>query len=302
MKEIKQFPYTPQLGWSVSRYEIFSICKRRYYYQYYGKYDSNYLEVTKYKSLVSIPLETGAIVHKMIEALLRRLQQTPKAIDREQYLKYAEHIISDKMHSKHFEEIAYGTLNELTIDNFYPKVKQSLQNLLKSSRFEWIMQEAVSRADEWILEPEGYGEVRIDDIKAYYKVDFLFPFENVFYILDWKTGKPAPAKNQKQLLGYTTWTAYHFEIPAEQVIPTIAYLYPEYKETQKAFTNKNLDNFTVQIRAELKEMQAYCRDIENNIPLDKKEFPKINDKRICEKCKFRGLCFPREYSSNLNFK
>jgi hypothetical protein len=301
MKEIKQFPYTPQLGWSVSRYEIFSICKRRYFYQYYGKYDPEFMETTinKFKSLVSIPLETGAITHEMIEVLLRRLQGTPEKINTKKFLNYSRRIILNRLENKQFEEVVYGLTDELTLDDFYPKVAECLQNLLNSARFEWIYKELLSCADEWVIEPLGYGEVRIDGMKAFCKVDFLFPFENEFHILDWKTGKLSPAKNQKQLLGYSTWTAFHYEVPANRVVPTIAYLYPEYKEIQKIFTDENLENFAIQIRAELKEMQSYCRDIENNIPQDKSAFPKANNERICRYCKFRGLCFPEEYVVDL---
>ena len=39
MSPIKRFPFTSILGWSATRYETFSICKRKYYYQYYSKYD-----------------------------------------------------------------------------------------------------------------------------------------------------------------------------------------------------------------------------------------------------------------------
>jgi hypothetical protein len=38
MSPVKQFPYTPILGWSMSRFNLFSICKRKYYYHYYNKF------------------------------------------------------------------------------------------------------------------------------------------------------------------------------------------------------------------------------------------------------------------------
>ncbi|MCX6071749.1 MAG: hypothetical protein NTU91_12985 [Chloroflexi bacterium] len=34
---IQQFPYTPILGWSLSRYDLFSLCKRKYFFHYYTK-------------------------------------------------------------------------------------------------------------------------------------------------------------------------------------------------------------------------------------------------------------------------
>ena len=117
MKEIKQFPYTPQLGWSVSRYEIFTICKRQYFYQYYSKYDSEYLETTirKYKDLVSVPLETGAIVHEMIEVMLRRLQRSSEEINTEKFLEYSKRIIQNRLENKQFEEVVYGLTDGLSL-------------------------------------------------------------------------------------------------------------------------------------------------------------------------------------------
>ena len=43
--ELKRFDYTPILGWSMTRYDVFSICKRKYYYQYYAKYDPEFPRV-----------------------------------------------------------------------------------------------------------------------------------------------------------------------------------------------------------------------------------------------------------------
>ena len=42
MYTIKNFEYTPILGWSLSRYDTFQSCKRRYFYTYYAKFDTEY--------------------------------------------------------------------------------------------------------------------------------------------------------------------------------------------------------------------------------------------------------------------
>ena len=77
MKQIKQFPFTPILGWSMSRYSMFSICKRKYFYHYYNKYDPKIPVrlIREMKDLGSIPLVTGIAAHQVIEALLNRLKK-----------------------------------------------------------------------------------------------------------------------------------------------------------------------------------------------------------------------------------
>lgn len=301
MPEIKRFPFTSILGWSASRYETFSICKRRYFYQYYAKYDPEIPRprVDAFKELVSIPLEIGGIVHHVIEALFNRLKKSQELIDQDRLFAYAENAAQHRLSSKPFDEVIYRQTDQITLDDLFPKIETCLTNLLESSRFQWLTNEATQTADQWIVDPPGYGESRLGEMKVYFKVDFLIPLGDELYILDWKTGQQDPAKHRKQLMGYATWASYHFEVPAERVRPTIAYLYPDYEEAQEVFTSADLENFAVQIRAERDEMFELCRDPDSNIPLGKDDFPMIDDHRICSYCNFRGLCFPERYPADL---
>jgi hypothetical protein len=100
-------------------------------------------------------------------------------------------------------------------------------------------------------------------------------------------------------MGYSTWASYHFEIEPANVRPIIAYLHPEYEEVHETFNACDLENFAIQVRAETEDMYEYCRDVENNIPLDKAEFPLADNERICALCKFRGICYPGQYPAEL---
>ena len=107
MQEIQRFPFTSILGWSLSRYSLFSICKRRYYYQYYAKYDPELsrAEIDFLKSLTSIPLEIGVIVHQVIRALLLRLQSTHAPIDEDKFFDFARNAVSKSISDKVFSEV-----------------------------------------------------------------------------------------------------------------------------------------------------------------------------------------------------
>ncbi len=301
MTGVKKFDFTPILGWSSSRYDLFSICKRRYFYQYYTKYDQEVptRRINQFRELVSIPLEIGGVVHKVIEVLLTRLKRTSREIDERKFFDFARRTAENHIRTKKFEEVAYGDIDRVEVDALYPKVRESLENLLASDRFDWLVNEAVSNCDQWIIDPPGYGETRIGDLKVYCKVDFLFPVGDEYHIIDWKTGKSDADKHRKQLIGYSTWASYHFETEPTNVKPTIVYLHPEYQEAQETFNVFDLENFAIQVRAETEEMYEYCRDIEQNIPLDKSEFPMVNDQRICAHCNFRGICYPDQYPAKL---
>ena len=299
MPKVKQFSYTPMLGWSATRYDTFSICKRKYFYQYYAKYDPELArrQIDRFRALVSIPLEIGSVTHKVIEVLLNRLKRSDEAIDRDKFFDFTQRTVEHRLNTQQFDEVIYGQQEKVSKEDLMPVVENCLTNLLESQRFAWLMEEAIASRDEWVIDPPGYGETRIADLKVYCKVDFMFPIGENLHIVDWKTGKEDAEKHRKQLLGYSTWASFHFEVEASRVDPSIAYLQPEYREVHEIFNTFDLENFAIQVKAETEEMYEYCRDIKNNIPLDKAEFPKINNQAICSYCNFRGLCFPERYSA-----
>jgi hypothetical protein len=297
MSPIKRFPFTPILGWSMSRYDMFSICKRKYFYHYYGKYDPEVPMrlIQELKQLSAVPLATGIAVHTVIQVLLNRLMRTSQDIDREQFFDFAFRRTKQRADSESFHEVYYREREAVVVEDLYPKVQSCLENLLESDRYRWLVEEAIATRDRWVIEPPGYGETRMDGLKTYFKVDFLFPIGDQLHILDWKTGKRDPEKHRKQLVGYSAWASYHFEVGVQKVVPTIAYLDPQYAEVEEVFNAFDLEHFAIQVRAESEEMQEYCRDVEQNIPAEKSEFPLIDDPRICSHCEFRGLCFPDQY-------
>jgi hypothetical protein len=301
MSAVKRFSYTPILGWSATRYDTFSICKRKYFYQYYAKYDPELprRRIDSFKNLVSIPLEIGSVTHKVIEVLLNRLKRSDEEIDLSKFFDFTERTIERRLDTNKFDEVVYGQLEEVGLVELLPTVRGCLENLLDSERFGWLMEEAIATRSEWVIDPPGYGESRMDDLKVYCKVDFMFPIGERLHIVDWKTGKEDAEKHRKQLLGYSTWASFHFEVAADHVDPSIAYLQPEYREVHETFNTFDLENFAIQVRAETEEMYEYCRDVKNNIPRDKSEFAKVDMEAICSYCNFRALCFPRRYPAKI---
>lgn len=294
MNEIKKFPYTDILGWSVSRYDRFSNCKRQYFYDYYAKYDKDFpIEKIQFlKKLTSKALETGNIVHDIVRDMLQRFQKSSKPINKDKFFKYAFDMTEKYCNAKTFFESYYG--NELIdINEIYKKVKGILENLLESKRFKWIEKNAVPESAKWIIEPDGFGETRIDNMKAFCKVDFLFPVGDKIYIMDWKTGKPDESKHSKQLTGYSLWANYHFGKDAKNIVPIIVYLFPEYYEKSVAIDSSSMQKFAQTVKEETEEMYGYLENIEKNIPKEKKEFACTNNNFFCKYCCYKEICLNR---------
>ena len=112
------YPFTPILGWSISRYEVFDKCKRQYFYQYYGKYvpDIPAYKLNQLKELTSIPLETGNVVHDVLEAFLKRLQKSDQDIDEGRFFDYAHELVKRYFSEKSFIEQYYGYETRIDIN------------------------------------------------------------------------------------------------------------------------------------------------------------------------------------------
>lgn len=292
MLTIEKFKFTPILGWSLSRYDVFKTCKRQYYYQYYGKYDSKYPreKIESLKHLTSIPLEIGNISHKTISAVLKRLLKSKKEIDRLRFQDFVKKSTVKNCEKKTFFEVYYNEMEMVIADDVLPAIQSSLNNFLESPRLNWIRDKALVAGQQWLIEPEGYGEARIDGMKVYCKVDFLFLVDDRVVILDWKTGKRNKKKHEKQMLGYCTWAGDYLKTSTDNIDAFISYLRPSYEEERVTPKKGDLDQFKSQIRRETDEMYAFCTDIQENVPFQKTSFQMISQSIICSYCNYKELC------------
>jgi hypothetical protein len=292
---LRKFEFTDILGWSYSRYNTFQSCKRKYYYEYYRKRDiENVANISRLKELTTVPLEIGNISHRLIQALLSRLQKTAAEIDRERFYDYAKRTTFDICREKTFEDVYYGKREAINFETeIFEPVMSAMMNFLSSDRLRWLFEEALATKDDWIIEFEPhnkYGECRIDNQKAYCKVDFLFPVNGRLHIIDWKTGKEDYAKHSVQLRGYAGWANFQFGTDYESITTTIAHLLPEYKETSVVLTEYDIDDFAQRVREQTELMHEYCEVPELNFPMPKEKFEMTPLENFCRTCKYRELC------------
>ncbi len=292
MLEVHRFPYTAILGWSASRYDTYRRCKRQYYYQYYAKHDPELPRerVEKLKKLTSMPLEVGSIVHDTVAAILNRLLKSGAAIDRKRFDEFVEKRTALVCRGRTFSEVYYVEQEAVEPEDILPKIQACLETFLGSERYAWVVSKARENRDEWIVEPPGYGESRLDGMKVYCKVDFLFVVDDRVVILDWKTGKRDDEKYAKQMLGYGAWAMHHLNRPAADIDTYVAYLRPEYEELHVRPTEAQLTGFVERIRSETDEMYALCRDVPENLPVEKEAFPMTENENLCRFCNYRELC------------
>ena len=295
LDQLKIYAYTDILGWSFTRYDTFQTCKRRYYYQYYRKYDfKNLSRINLLSGLTTVPMEIGNVTHKVLETLLRRLQKSFEPIDQEKLFDYARKKTFEVCREKTFDDVYYGIRDDVDVEaEIVRPVCEAMDNFLNSERLNWIYEEAAPNKDDWIIEldePLKYGECRIDDYKAYCKVDFLFPVGNEIYIIDWKTGKELYNKYNTQLHGYAGWARCMFGVDLDRIKTIVAYTRPAYVEKSVQLNEYDLEDFAGRVRTQSEAMFKFCDDHHANIPLPKEEFPMTEAVSFCKTCNFRELC------------
>ncbi len=293
---LKRFPFTPILGWSVSRFDTFSYCKRKYYYTYYGKFDREFplQKINQLKSLTSEALTIGSLAHDVIEAILKRLQKSTEVIDESRMKNFVKQQVQKYMLDHTFTEIYYKEKESIDENYIAESVFNAVMIFVKSERFEWVKNLPESSKQQWIIEPDGFGETRIQtdrgELKAYCKVDFMLPNGRDIYILDWKTGKQDDLKHRKQLIGYSLFASFHFENKFDRIIPILAYLKDGYSEVLPEISEADIENFKDDMYGDTKDMHRMNLDIENNTPLSKDEFTQTESESKCKYCEFKELC------------
>lgn len=288
----RKYPFTAVLGWSVSRYEKFEACKRQYWYEYYArKWDREVLpeKLDFLRSLTSAPLEIGNLVHDAIATQLHRIRRNLDPKDDAGVLNYACYLADRAVREKTFLETYYGRQERIDADELKDRVTACLQRFFGSPWYRWLIENPAHRRPEWVIEPNDFGEVRINGLKAFCKVDFLIPAQGEFYIFDWKTGRADREKHRKQMLGYVTYAQDLLGAPADRVQPVVVYLGDSYEEMRHRFGQAELDEFSREVRSQTEAMYAYCAHIAENVPKPKEAFPP-NIRGLCAYCNYQELC------------
>jgi hypothetical protein len=225
-----------------------------------------------------------------MEMLLKRLVKSSNPIDKERLKTYVRNLSIEYIGKKQFIEVYYNEKNSIDEESIIQTVWQCVMNVVDSERFEWIRQLPQDSKDRWIIEPPGFGETRIEDMKAYCKVDFMLPFGRDIYILDWKTGKEDPEKHRKQLIGYSLFANYHFENNFDFIYTMVCYIKDGFIEKAPDISKVDVDQFVETVRAESQEMKSFNMDVERNTPKDKSVFEMTLDISKCRFCEYRELC------------
>jgi hypothetical protein len=288
-------------SWSVSRHDCFETCRRRYFYSYYAAGEDP--EIHRLKKLSALPLWAGNVVHETIETFLKERGTAPSEVEAEAVVKAAVHgrMLAD------WRDSEAGSLRFRLFEHEYQTpveaedkkivvgiVMRSLRNFFKSPTFAAALEAGRER---W-LTVEDLVSFDVEGVTVFLRMDLAYrdPEDRVV-IVDWKTGRGEGRFNEIQMAGYALYAARQGWAPSPEGIQTeLAYLaVPRY--VRRSVDAKRLDEARVFIVKSARRMKALLFDPLANVAR-LEDFPMIDRPRVCQRCNFRGLCFPRAPSAD----
>ena len=289
-------PERPAFSWSISRHDCFATCRRRYFYSYYAAPEDP--EIQRLKRLSALPLWTGSVVHETIEKVLRGFDHMPSDVEQEA-------IVRDTVHSRmlsEWRESEAGSLRFRLFEHEYDvpvdpedkkiavgTVMRSLRNFFKS---ETLRQAFAAGRERW-LSLEDLVSFQVGETSVFLRMDLAYRQDDGrVVIVDWKTGRSEGRFNEIQLAGYALCAVEHGWVKEpEELVTELAYLaVPRY--VRRSVDRAKLAHARSFIAKSAGTMKSLLLDSLANVGR-LEDFAMIEKPRVCRRCNYRRLCFPR---------
>jgi CRISPR/Cas system-associated exonuclease Cas4 (RecB family) len=283
-------------SWSISRHDTFQSCRRRYFYSYYVAPEDP--EVKRLKRLSALPLWAGSVVHETIEELLKTRDALPSETEQAAIIRAAVHsrMLGDWRSSEaaspdfRLFEHEYGTPVEPEDKKIVVGiVMRSLRNFFRSE----VLHEAFAVGRSQWLTIEDLISFHVGDVEVLLRMDLAFrDRQGRVVIVDWKTGRNEGRFSEVQLAGYALYAAEQGWAAAPEELRTeLAYLaVPRY--VRRTVDSRKLEHARRFIEKSAGTMKSLLIDAPANLGR-LEDFPMIERPRVCRRCNFRKLCFPR---------
>ncbi len=291
----RKYEYSEKAGWSFSRFDTFKTCKRQYFFDYYGKKHApeDLREKVEFlKSLQSPAILLGQIVHDSIAAIIKASQTGGEAILYQDVKEISNRSLTDALSSPLLVDSYYGSaISPARRFELSFQLESCLDAFYASRWYAEMCSAPHELKKRWIVEPEDFGEFRLDGLKVYAKVDFAFPTaDGELKIVDWKTGKRYADKHAIQMQGYILYAHDVHSYPLEKINAVLEYLADDGDAIEYTMTQRDFDSFRKRVKRELSELHSYCMDPDANIPLPMDSFSLKAVSKWCSWCKYRELC------------
>jgi CRISPR/Cas system-associated exonuclease Cas4 (RecB family) len=286
----------PSFSWSISRHDCFATCRRRYFYSYYAAPVDP--EIQRLKRLSALPLWTGSVVHETIEKVLHSFDRMPSDVEQEALVREAVHsrMLSDWRESEAGSERFRLFEHEyvVPVDPEDKKiavgtVMRSMRNFFKSE----TLRQVFAAGRERVLSLEDLVSFKVGETSVFLRMDLAYRSDDGrVVIVDWKTGRSEGRFNEIQLAGYALCAVEQGWVKEpEELVTELAYLaVPRY--VRRSVDRAKIAHARSFIAKSAGSMKSLLLDPLLNVGR-LEDFAMIDKPRVCRRCNYRRLCFPR---------
>ncbi|MDD4308298.1 MAG: PD-(D/E)XK nuclease family protein [Thermoplasmata archaeon] len=296
--EQRKYPFSWEPGWSFSRMNTLRSCLWLYWYEYYAKRfapGGERRKIEELRELSRFPFEIGNAVHQTIADILRDLQERDLIIPEEQASTVAVKRFMLLTENRPMVEKRLGILPaKEEIEDMKSQIRAGISTFYNSKWLAMMRDAPPEKRKSWLIDPPGFGEIRIDGRKAYAKPDLVFTHsDGRHYLLEWKTGKPRPDQNTLQVQAYLFYAKDIMGLDPESTVGIVQYLtHPEIEPIIVEGHTVDISEVKKTILAELKLIESKCEDVATNTPKPIGHFVRTEEPGFCELCKYREICRP----------
>jgi PD-(D/E)XK nuclease superfamily len=296
---------TNEVSWSRKRASLLGGCLRRYFYQYYLKWDGWNPEAPAERRLAyrlsvmtALPRLAGIAAHETIRRLLwsaknrRRLtrpaEEIAAAMMRQTWLdaKARRWEERPKQCPPVFELYYQDGVPREEIIRFGQIARKAVKAFESSDLFARI---SATDPSTWLAvdEPIRFGDAPtclVDDARVWCRPDFALQQGDRVTIYDWKTGAPKE-EDRLQLLAYALHAVDQWRFPPDKIDCVAVYLSDPIAEVPFEVDAAGLEEMLALIRADLarmRELDARSHDPEQ-FAIDPKP-------QVCAWCEFQEVC------------
>lgn len=304
--EVRKYP---EKSWSISKMKVIDSCFREYYYTYYGSHNGWIFESSdeakiawRLKKLTNIWLMFGKELHGVIKEII--LNKRTNTLNEEIIKKLLRHRLNngvsessikvktgawdDYPKREMLQEYYYESkLEEEDILEIKNRIKTCTKSFLNSRTFKELLDLDSKNIVE--VDEEKFESILVHDVKVYALIDALYIDKKGHYVIvDWKTGKKSDM-DREQILVYALYVMQKYDITIDKIKGRVEYLLSE-ESDEFTFNYEDLNHVLHRIDSDLKVIDAFLLDKENNEPKEKEFFTKCDNMKKCGRCKFKKLC------------
>ena len=284
-------------SWSASRHDTFSSCRRKYYYSYYASHEDD--EIKRLKKLSALPLWAGSVVHDAIEWWLKKNDTLPPKEEQDAFIRRIVHtgMVGDwresEMASRRFRlfEHEYDVPVEQEDKRIAVNiVMRSLQHFFASD----TLKEALDVGREQWLALEDLVSFHVGDVEVYLRMDLAFRDRQRPGGDRRLEDRPARGPLQRDPGGGLRPLRHRagLGLRPRRRSPPSSTTSSSRGPRGAASPAEKIEHARSFIAKSAGTMKSLLVDpLENLARLE--DFPMVDRPRVCRRCNFRKLCFPR---------